>query len=342
VAVGRHLSAGIIAACLSAVAQASPQAVGPVIHARDEDKYQAMKSAPVILLAEFTSATAVSGIRDVPKPLEVGGPMAPTIPMAWVQISARVLLTMRGPERSAVQFDSWMYAGGKHGGSRLFHPSPGSVHVVFLREDNGILHTVGDYPAYDLEFPTRWLPAFISQWKSGKSLDADLFERIAAVQLQAEFESIRAAEREYFSPGMQALMGLTSPFFVAGQLDTLCRQLANPSGRFAACYLSAQTFPGRCQAYRLAIKADLEGTQAYGLFKLLEYCEASAEEEISALRGSNWPLPDSESSWSITPERHRLAMRLYASAIDAEFHKAACEAAFSMPEARAIPECFAR
>ena len=126
---------------------------------------------------------------------------------------------------------------------------------------------------------------------------------------------------------------------MAGQLDTLCRQLANPSGRFAACYTTAQAFPGRCQYYRLAMEAETEAPRNDRLHKLFAHCEASAREEISGLRAANWPLPDFESGWSLTPERRRLAMRLYASAIDTEFHQAACEAAFSVPEARDIPEC---
>jgi len=248
---------------------------------------------------------------------------------------------MRGPEHDAVKFYSWMFAGGKHAGSRLFRASPGSVHLVFLREDYGILHTVGDYPAYDLEFPTGWLPAFISLWGSGQTLDADLFERIAAVRLRAEFESIPAAEREYFSPGMHTLIGLTSPFFVAKQLDTLCRDLANPFGQFAACYASAQAFPGRCRNYLLAMETEGATPRDHGLHKLFVHCEASGREEIAGLRAANWPLPDVQSGWSITPERRRLAMRLYASASDTEFHQAACEAAFGIPEARDIPECSA-
>ncbi len=298
-----------------------------------------MKSAPVILLAEFTSATPSSAIREVKKPAEVGGPMAPTISMGLMQISARVLVTIRGSQPETVLFYSWIYAGGKHGGSRLFNPLPGSVHIVFLREDSGILHTVGDYPAYDVEVPTRWLAAFASEWNSGQNIGPDPLERIVAAHLAAEFEGVPDGEREHYSPGLQTLIGITSPFFVARQLDIMCRQLANPAGRSAACYTAAQAFPGRCQDYRLAMEADTQLPPVDRLGKLLEYCEASTPELISGLRAANWPLPDSESNWSITPERRRLAMRLYASAIDADFHQAACEAAFSMPEARDIPEC---
>lgn len=332
-----HLIAGIIAGCVGVAAQPLPHLVPPVIRARDEHQYDAMKSAPVILLAEFTSATPSSAIWEVNKPAEVGGPMSPTIPMGLMQISAKVLVTIRSSQPETVTFYSWIYAGGSHGGSRLFNPQPGSIHIVFLREEGGILHTVGDYPAYDVEVPTRWLAAFVSEWGSLQNIGSNPLERIAAAHLKAEFEGVPDGEREHFSRGMQTLIGITSPFFVARQLDMMCRQLANPTGRSAACYTAAQAFPGRCQDYQLAMEADTPPLD--GLRKLLEYCEASTPETIADLRAANWPLPDSESSWTITPERHRLALRLYASAMDAEFHQAACEAALSMPEARDIPEC---
>lgn len=296
-----------------------------------------MKSAPVILLAEFTSATPSSAIWEATKPAEVGGPMSPTIPMGLMQISARVLANIRGSQPDTVLFYSWIYAGARHGGNRLFNPRPSSIHIVFLREDGGILQTVGDYPAYDVEVPTQRSAAFLSAWDSLQNTGPNPLERIVAAHLKAEFEGVRDGDREHFSADMQTLIGITSPFFVARQLDTMCRQLANPPGRAAACYTTAQAFPGRCQGYRLAMEADSPSSDR--LRNLLEYCEASTPETISDLRAANWPLADFESSWSVTPERHRLAMRLYASAIDAEFHRAACEAAFSMPEARDIPEC---
>jgi hypothetical protein len=331
-----RLIAGVIAGCVGAAAQPLPYLVPPVIRARDEARYEAMKSAPVIVLAEFTSATPSSAVWEVKKPAEVGGPMAPTIPMGLMQISARVLVSIRGSHPETVRFYGWVYAGGSHGGSRLFNPRPGSIHVVFLREDGGILHTVGDYPAYDVEVETRWLAAFVSEWGS-QDIGSNLLERIVAAHLKAEFGGVPDGDREYFSPGLQTLIGITNSFFVARQLDMMCHQLANPTGRSAACYTAAQAFPGRCQDYRLAMEADTQPGD--GLRKVLEHCEASTAETISDLRAANWPLPDWESSWSITPERHRLAMRFYASAIDPEFHQAACEAARVMPEARDIPEC---
>jgi len=49
---------------------------------------------------------------------------------------------------SDVTFYTWIWNSGMHGGPRLFHPNPGSVHVMFLRRESGYLHTVGDYPNY--------------------------------------------------------------------------------------------------------------------------------------------------------------------------------------------------
>jgi hypothetical protein len=134
VALRPRLIAGIIAGCVGAAAQPLPHLIPPVIRAHDEDRYEAMKSAPVILLAEFTSATPSSAIWEVNKPADVGGPMATTIPMGLMQISARVLVSIRGSEPETVLFYSWIYAGASHGGGRLFNPRPGSIHIVFLRE----------------------------------------------------------------------------------------------------------------------------------------------------------------------------------------------------------------
>jgi len=337
-----YASAGFLAAALLTAACNSPsRAIQPVIHARDEDKYQAMKTAPVILLAEIVGAKLVSGAREVEKPKEVGGPMAPTIPLHLARVSARVLLTLRSTERQAVEFYSWVWVSGKHGGPRLFHVYPGSKHILFLREEAGYLHTVGDYPAYDLEIPSAWLPAFLAEWKLNRESSSDLFERIATARLRAELGTLADSRADFPFPRLDRvdLMGLTSPFFVASKLDSYCRSFPNRFGRLAACAVTANGFPGRCLAYRYATKADIEGAQSRRLAEWFRSCEARTTAEIDYARQNNWRCPFFDDGWRQTPERRRLTMRLYVSAMDPEFQKAACAAAASMPEARDIPEC---
>jgi hypothetical protein len=337
-----YASAGLLAVALLTAACNSPsRAIRPVIHARDEDKYQAMKSAPVILLAEIVNAKLISGARQVEKPKEVAGPMTPTIPLHLARVSARVLLTLRGTERQAVEFYSWVWASGSHGGPRLFHVWPGSKHILFLREEGGYLHTVGDYPAYDLEVSSDWLPEFESELKSTRESSFDLFERIATVRLRAELATPGDSRADFPFPLLDEvdLMGLTSPFFVASKLDSYCRSFPNRVGRLAACAVTANRFPGRCLAYRYAKEADFEGAQSRRLTQWFRSCEARTTAEIDYARQNNWRWPAFGDGWRQTPERRRLGMRLYASAMDPEFRRAACAAAASMPEARDIPEC---
>jgi hypothetical protein len=238
-----------------------------------------------------------------------------------------------------VQFYSWVWASGQHGGERLFHPYPGHCHILFLREEGGYLHTVGDYAAYDLEIRQRWLPAMVAGMRAGPESEAHLFERIVDARLKAELEiDATAISPNYWPRDMGALEGLTSTFYVASRLDEYCRHLGNPFGRFAACVATANGFSGRCGAYRLAREADPAGVEAAFVTGELERCEAREEDTIGWLRANNWPLPDGYGRRQ-TAERHRLAMRLYASAIDPSFHAAACTAAAAMPEVHDIPEC---
>jgi len=170
--------------------------IRPVIHARDEDKLAAMKSASVIVLAQVQDIALFSEAREVEKPPEVGGPMVPVIPLYLAKISAKPLLNIRGDATGIVEFCSWVWASGKHGGARLFNPTPPSVHVLFLKDDSGYLHTVGDYPAYDIEIRARWVQEFVANWKSGYSDGAGLMERIVAIRLKAELDSPRGGRSE--------------------------------------------------------------------------------------------------------------------------------------------------
>jgi hypothetical protein len=167
--------------------------------------------------------------------------MVPSIPLYLAKMSAKVLLTLRGSETNRTQFYSWVWASGKHGGPRLFHPSPGSIHILFLRNESGYLRTVGDYPSYDLEIRSRWLAAFLAEWRAGSDQNLELFERVVAVRLKAELQSIHnEASESWLYAG--ELSDLTSRSFVAGQLESLCQRLTNPVGRTQACAAYAEEF----------------------------------------------------------------------------------------------------
>jgi hypothetical protein len=225
-----------------------------------------------------------------------------------------------------------------HGGERLFRAFPGYWHVLFLRRDNGYLHMVGDYPGYDLPIPSDLVMATLSGLKVAPENESDVIERIVSVLLRSELES---ADGIYFSytPDTMDAEGLTSGFYVAGLLESFCRHLANPFGRFAACMALPNKFSGRCEAYRLARQADSGGVAAEAVTAALGRCEAQKESEIAFYRSNGWLDPTISHGWPPTAERHRLAMRLYASAMDPNFRAAACEATATMPEAHDIPEC---
>jgi len=332
--------AGLLAATLSTVACNSPaRAIRPIIHALDEDRYQAMKSAPVIVLAEIQDAKLVSGPRPVQKPTEVGGPMSPTIPLYLARISAKVLLTFRGMERGQLDFYSWVWASGQHGGPRLFHTSPGSDHILFLKEDGGYIHTVGDYPNYDVEVRTRWAPQFVSEWKLDRNRQGDLFERLAEIRIRIELATLQGIAHADWTADIWEWMALTSPFFIATKIDSYCLAFPNPFGQFVACEQAAR-FNGRCKAYRLAREIDVLGAEENFFAIESGYCEAHIQDAVQQYRSENWPLP-LQYGWRQTPERRRMAMRFYASAMDIAVHNAACKAAASMPEARDIQECSA-
>jgi hypothetical protein len=335
----------MVAALVTCAAAASSpgRVILPVIYAQDGAAALAMRSAPVILLVKVTALKLTGDKRMVGKPPEVGGPMTPTIPLHLARIRADVLLTIRGPVLGNVEFYSWVWASGKHGGPRLFHPSQGSIHVVFLRTENRYLHTVGDYPSYDLELSSRWLPALLSAWNSSRNGDADPLERLVRLRLDAEFGGLSAndvraeASRDYYLFDLPDLVRLFGPFFVATQLDDICRHSGNQFGRLAACDVTGREFPGRCQAYQLAPNSTPEGMESV-LTKAFKRCEAETQELILRLRSNDLPQRGFY-GWSLTPEHRRGAMRLYASAMDPEFQNAACEVAATMPEARDIPEC---
>ena len=295
-----------------------------------------MKSAPLILLAEVTDYRLLSGPRTVARPRDCWNPTS-TIPLHLARMSASVMLALRGNQHGHLQFYSWVWASGQHGGERLFSPHPGYCHILFLRDDGGYLHTVGDYPAYDLPIPCHWVPGIISNLRDAKD-GSDLLERIATAVVKTGFENdVKVISRDYWAD--KDLEGLTSPFFMATLLDAFCRDFGSRFGRFAACMATANEFSGRCEAFRLAREADPAGVEAAFVTPALARCEAGEQSAIEFLRSKNWPLANFESCRPTTAANHRLVMRLYASAMDARFRTAACEDAATMPEARDIPEC---
>lgn len=292
-----------------------------------------MTSAPLIVLAETESVKLVSDARIVEKPPNTAGPQASTTPLCLARISAKSLLTLRGEDPRTFTFYSWVWCGTSHGGPRLFKPWPGTNHILFLRHENGYLHTVGDYPSYDLEVPSASATILIEDWNAAPQ--ANIFERLAAIRLRTELSQ----KNPDVPRDILDLMGLANPFFIASLLDEHCRRLPNRSGRFAACEWEGSNFLGRCESYRRAEEAYPEALKAHDVPEELSRCEQNEPYEIAQLRSKNWPLPSFDYGRDPTPERHRLAMRLYASSTDPALRKAACEAAATMPEARDIPEC---
>ena len=339
---------------LFSVACGSPgRSIQPVIYAQDDQAALAMRSAPAILLVKITTVKLPGDMRTVVKPPEVGGPMTPTIPLYLARIRADVLLKLRGSLGSSVEFYSWVWASGKHGGPRLFNPAPGSTHVVFLRQDGGYLHTVGDYPSYDLEISSRWLSPLLSAWDSRYESGVDPLERLVALRFRAEFEGLSNSHlresiggqgpvpRDYYVRDLPDLVRLVGPLFVATQLDDICRHSTNPSGRFAACFVTGQAFPGRCKAYDFAREASVEGIGGDFVARAFGSCEAQSRGLISDIR-SDAPPRRGFWGWSLTPEQRRETMRVYASAMDPQVHLAACEVAAATTDARNIPECSGR
>jgi len=337
-------------ALLSGACGSTASAIRPVIYADDDKASVAIRTAPVILLVRIAAVRMTGDWRSVAKPPEVGGPIAPTIPLHLARINADVLLTVHGQARTTVEFYSWVWASGSHGGPRLFHPNPGGIRVIFLRDEGGYLHTVGDYPSYDLVLRSNWLPALLSAWKSGQMSDADAVQRLVALRLHAELEGLTESQlREDFGDegprvnhhwvtDMYDLVRVAGPFFVVTQLDDLCLHSRNPSARFAACFVTAQYFPGRCEAYQLARKATTDGFGGGFLAKLLTSCQSIERYRIDDLRSGAAPRWGFYGA-SMAQQHRRETLRVYATAMDHGVHRTACEVAATISEARDFPEC---
>lgn len=337
-------------ALLSAACVSPARVIRPVIYADDDQAAAAMRTAPAILLVRIAGVRMTGDKRMVAKPLEVGGPNAPAIPLHLARITADVLLRVRGEARSTVEFYSWIWASGSHGGPRLFHPSPGGIRAVFLRNEAGYWHTVGDYPSYDFEFSSGWLPSMLSDWKSGQMVGENAPDRLVSLRLRAELERLTDKQlREDFGEDgpivnhhwaldMYDLVRLAGPYFVATQLDDICLHSLNPSARFAACYLTAQYFPGRCEAYQVAQRATTDGFGGPLLARLRASCQAGQRSRIEDLRSGDAPRIGFYGA-SLSPPHRRETLRVYIAAMDQEVHRAGCEIAEATSGAGEFPEC---
>jgi len=335
----KSAASAVALAFLATGCNSPARSIRPVIHAYQDEKYAAMKSAPIVVLVEILDTKRAGANREVNKPPGLPGPQSPTIPLALLRISARVVLSLRGDQQGTVQLYCWRWAGQMHGGPRLFSPNRGSFHVLFLRREAGYLHTVGDYPTYDMEISPEAVSGLRAELKTNPPSEPHLFEGIVRASIIAELKSAgNPGDLDHWLD-LGTLAGLTSPLYIASMLDSACRQFPNPRGQFAACLKTASSFDGRCNAYRIAMKADPARATKMNLQESFEYCRAYLEHDLQRLRAREWPLCYLDSGWRETAERRRLGIRYLASAIDPEIHEAACEMAAMMPESRDIPEC---
>jgi hypothetical protein len=335
----------------SCVACHSPASViRPVIYARDEEAASAMRSAPLVVLVRISTVGMTGNGRCVEKPPEVGGPMCPRIPLYLARITADTLLTLRGTAQGHIEFYSWIWASGSHGGPRLFHPNPGAIRVLFLRKEGEYWHTVGDYPSYDLELPRSWAPALVSDWKAGYESRFNPLERLVALRFRAEFEALSVDQlrddldsdgprvNHHWASDLFDLIRVVGPLFVASQLDAICQHSPNASARVAACFVSGEYFPGRCEAFRLAQKANSGGVGGDFLMKKFRSCQLGDRRLASDLATGN--LERSRfGGWEMAFSNRRDWLRVYASALNKEVHLAACEVAARNPDVGDIPEC---
>ena len=294
-------------------------------------KYERMRAAPVIVIAKIDRYQLVSGQRLVERPRDEVNPASVPIPLQLARIRADVLYSLRGGRLGPMQFYSWIWTSGMHGGDRLFRPDPGSVHVLFLRDQGGYLHTVGDYPNYDIPLRKAWAPSIIAELRGSTGAEAGVLERFVTARMRVELEDLKIETADaYKSEDTADLALINSPFWYASELESFCRSLEHPIGRRAACIALGREFEGRCQAFAFA-----------GLEGRYRDCMAAEPQRIEWQRTHGWRahwllggLPD-------TAENRRNAMRLFASAMDKAFRDAACAAARGTPEARDIPECAA-
>jgi hypothetical protein len=179
-----------------------------------------------------------------------------------------------------------------------------------------------------------------------------MFEHLVALRLRAKFDGLSDSElrervggggvipRQYSVHGLSDLMRLVGPLFVATQLDEICRHSTSRPGRFAACTVTGRDFPGRCTAYGYARESIVEGIEDRFVARAFDSCQAASPHLINDIR-SIVSRGDAYGA-SVRPKKVRETLRVYASAMDAEVHLAACEVAAKTLEAHDIPECSIR
>ncbi len=159
-------------------------------------------------------------------------------------------------------------------------------------------------------------------------------------QLREDFGPDGPQVNHYWATDLQELIRLVGPFFVVTQLDSICHHSANPSARLAACFVSGESFPGRCEAFGLAQKANHKRIGGDYLLKKRRSCEVADNRLAADLRTGN--LSRSRfGGWTLAPPRRRELLRVYASGMDYQVHVAACDVAATTSEAKDIPECAA-
>ena len=159
-------------------------------------------------------------------------------------------------------------------------------------------------------------------------------------QLREDFGSDGPRVNHHWATGLEDLIRIVGPFFVVTQLDSICHYSANPSARLAACFVSGEYFPGRCEAFRLAQKANGGGIGGDFLMEKFRSCEVGDRDLAADLRSGD--LSRSRfGGWSLSPAHRRELLRVYTSATDHQVHLAACDIAATMSEGQDIPECTA-
>lgn len=224
---------------ITAVGCGTPHVSDPV-HSSGLAKYAAMKAAPVVLVAEYERMD----LSPVRRTVEITPGV--NAPLNLARIEAKVLLTLRGTVRNKdkVEFHSWLWNAGKHGGQRLFRPRPGAVSVVFLREEGGLLRTAGDYPAHDVELDRTHVEALVAEWERSPPGEQKALERVASVYIRSTLEGMTRAWHGR-TPELFDFARLTSPAFVAHELSVICRAATNPFAQRAACEIADREFAAR-------------------------------------------------------------------------------------------------
>lgn len=220
----------LLAACQS------PEGVIQPVVSRDVHEIGArMRSAPIIVVAEIEETWQIIATRDIAKPSQEFEPVTRTIPLELVRTRAKVPLVLRGTAPSQITFYSWTWAGGKHGGLRLFRSNPGTAHLLFLKQEGPYLRTVGDYPAYDVELQRSCIPIFTKHWRQNRPSTLNDLERLTAALIETHLDTLESAEPPHYPPLYLDLVGLTGFDFIQAQLGVHCHEFPTSPGRASAC-----------------------------------------------------------------------------------------------------------